>query len=414
MSRRYHLDYAARELKNRQGKYAISILGIAVAVALLISLSALAQAYREAARIPLQEIGADLVVQKYGNVPKAVSGPILSCAVGPVTQSEMVGIGKLSGVRELSPVLIIWVFDQDYFKIVTGIDPKSYLGKSMASQIAEGEFISQSHTAVVEKNFARMHGINLNDRIKIDRYNYTVTGILAAQKKDSIGATNILISLPDSQEMAYNAKNIQNTVSFKQNDVNMIFLRVGQDEMPAVKIQIEQMMGKNSRVSSMDSFLPQVTSVTAAAGRFSAITSLIAIIVASILLFKNSALGILERKAEIGVMKTVGWTEKDVRNQFMVESLALSAIGGILGVLLGGIAIFLLGMVDITIPLPADLLPDPFLASQMQKQVSLPISFPLSFALISFVLAVVLGLFTGILTSRKISSLKPAEVLKYE
>lgn len=411
---RYHLEYAARELKSRRGRYAVSILGIAVAVALLISLFALSQAYREAARIPLEEIGADMVVQKYGNVPKVVSGPILSCAVGPMTQSEMERIRKLPGVQELSPVLIIWVFDRDYFKIVTGMDANSSLGRSMASQIVEGEFIIRSRTAVVEKNFARMRGINLNDSIQIDRYNYTVTGILAAQKKDSIGATNIMISLPDSQEMAYNAKNIQSTVRFKQDDVNMIFLRVAQDEMPVVKNQIEQIMGKNSRVSSLDSFLPQVNSVTAAAGKFSAITSLLAILVAAMLLFKNSSLGIIERKSEIGIMKALGWTQKDVRNQFIVESIILSTIGGILGVLLGGIAIFLLGMVNITIPLPSDLIPDPFLESQMQRQVSLPISFPPYIAFMSFLFAIILGLLSGILTSRKISLLKPAEALKYE
>ena len=117
---RYNLDFAAKELKNRRGKYAISIGGIAFAVALLISLFALSQAYRDAARIPLQEIGADLVVQKYGNVPRVVSGPILSCAVGPMTQSEVEAIRKLAGVQELSPTLVIWVFDRDYFKIVTG------------------------------------------------------------------------------------------------------------------------------------------------------------------------------------------------------------------------------------------------------------------------------------------------------
>ncbi len=58
------------------------IFGIAIAVALLITLSALSTAYREAARIPLEEVGADIIVQKYGSVPKAVSGPILSCAAG--------------------------------------------------------------------------------------------------------------------------------------------------------------------------------------------------------------------------------------------------------------------------------------------------------------------------------------------
>ncbi len=411
----YNLEYAAREIKNRPWIYAISILGIAIAVALLITLSALSTAYREAARIPLEEVGADMIAQKYGSVPKTVSGPILSCAVGPITQNEIERIKQIDGVQEVSPALLIWVFDRDYFKIVTGIDEESRLGRLLAAQIAEGEFISnKSRTAVVEKNFALMHGITLNDVISIDSSNYTVIGILTAQRKDRIGTANILIPMQDSRELAYNAKNIQNTVRFNMNDVNLLFLKVDQDKTISVKTRTEQILGKNSRVSSMSSFLPQLSSITTAAGSFSTVTSLIAIVVAVLLLFKITAVGILQRRTEIGIMKAVGWTGSDVRNQFIIESLILGIIGGMTGIFLGWSAIYILGMVDITIPVSQDLAPDPFLSSGLQRQVSLPISFPVATGIISFALAAIIGVVAGTLASKSVSSISPAEALKNE
>jgi putative ABC transport system permease protein len=164
----------------------------------------------------------------------------------------------------------------------------------------------------------------------------------------------------------------------------------------------------------MSSFLPQLSSITSAAGSFSTVTSLIAIIVAVLLLFKITAIGILQRRCEIGIMKAVGWTGADVRDQFMIESLILGIAGGIAGILLGLFAIFLLGMVDITIPVSQDLASDPFLSSGLQRHVSLPIAFPVATGIMSFALAVIIGVAAGVLASRRISSISPAEVLKNE
>lgn len=412
---RYNLVYAIREITNRKGRYVISVLGIAIAVALLISLSALSLAYSEAARIPLKEVGSDLVVQKYGKAPTIVSGPILSCSIGPMTQKEIDKMNRLDGIEEISPALVIWVFDKDYFKIVTGIDPDCKLGKMMAAQVEEGEFIkNQTRTAVVEKNFAQMYGINLHDNISINNNDYTVIGLLNAQRQDKIGSTNIIIPMQDAQEMAYNSRNIQNTVPFRKDDVNMLFLTVDQDNATEVKTQIERILGRNSRVSSLDSFLPQVSSVLSVTNSFSNVMSLMAVLVSSLLLFKTTAGTILQRKVDIGLLKAVGWTKKDVRAQILVESSILTMIGGLSGIFLGWIAILMLGMVNITIPIPQDLSSNPFLAADTQLQVTLPVSFSMNLAVLSVILVAIAGAVGGLLASRNASNLKPAEVFQNE
>ena len=58
----------------------MSILGLSIGIALLIILNSLSLAYRQAARVPLQEIGADITVQRSGDVPKELAGPVFPCS----------------------------------------------------------------------------------------------------------------------------------------------------------------------------------------------------------------------------------------------------------------------------------------------------------------------------------------------
>lgn len=44
---------------------------------------------------------------------------------------------------------------------------------------------------------------------------------------------------------------------------------------------------------------------------------------------------VLERRAEVGVRRALGARRRDIRNQFLVESLLLSFLGGVAGVVIG-------------------------------------------------------------------------------
>ena len=63
-----------KELWHRRHRTLTAILGLAVGMAVLITLNALSSAYTRAARMPLQEIGADITVQRAGDVPEDLMG----------------------------------------------------------------------------------------------------------------------------------------------------------------------------------------------------------------------------------------------------------------------------------------------------------------------------------------------------
>ena len=66
-----NLHYLINELYYQRRRTLAAIIGLSIGIALLIILNALSAAYRQAAHAPLKEIGADITVQRPGNVPEA-------------------------------------------------------------------------------------------------------------------------------------------------------------------------------------------------------------------------------------------------------------------------------------------------------------------------------------------------------
>jgi putative ABC transport system permease protein len=103
-------------------------------------------------------------------------------------------------------------------------------------------------------------------------------------------------------------------------------------------------------------------------------------------------IAVRERRAEIGLLRAIGARRSQVLRLFLLESLFLSAIGGIGGLALGlGLAFI------IKFAAPA-----------------LPVHPSLEYALLAELLAVVIGLVAGVLPARHASGLQPLDALRAE
>jgi putative ABC transport system permease protein len=87
----------------------------------------------------------------------------------------------------------------------------------------------------------------------------------------------------------------------------------------------------------------------------------------------------------------VGARSKDILSQFLVESITLSTIGGLLGIVLGGLGTWMVAILA---------------------------NWPVSLSLLSILLAVgfsaMIGIFFGYYPARKASSMQPIQALRYE
>jgi putative ABC transport system permease protein len=117
----------------------------------------------------------------------------------------------------------------------------------------------------------------------------------------------------------------------------------------------------------------------------------ISLIVGGIGIMNIMLASVAERTREIGIRKAVGASNRDILWQFLIESVALSLLGGALGIVLG---VGLAGLVSLVSPLKAAVAP---------WVVGLGVGF-----------SACVGIFFGIYPARRAASLNPIEALRYE
>ena len=144
---------------------------------------------------------------------------------------------------------------------------------------------------------------------------FTVVGLLEIKEGSQIASANIYLSLTDAQ-----------IACGRGRGVNVVYLRL---KNPSLLTQVKTQIGKELpgvSVTSSDSFLELMGGVSKISDQFSLLASLIALGGAIFLIIKTMLGNLVARSSEIGILKAVGWTEKDVQKQLMGEALLQSLL----------------------------------------------------------------------------------------
>ena len=415
-----NLRYLRNELYYQKRRTLAAVIGLSIGIALLIILNALSMAYRSAARVPLQEIGADLTVQRSGNVPKDLTGAVFPCSAVTIRNEEVKKIEALPGVRGVGKAVILWVFDPKRAWIVLGIDAQSPVGPSiLRNSVVQGRFLKEGEPeALVEVSYARQYGVKVGDTISVARRDYPVVGLVDASRISKIAVANVYMPLSEVQSLAASSPQVQAVSPFTPADVNLVLIKADEGKIPELSSALRTMMGKDATIGTPESFLKLLGSLFALSDKFTLAASLIAVFVAVLIAFKTMAGNITERAREIGVLKAVGWINRNVVTQILAESVVECFMAGLLGLFIAFVAAYGLSFLKVNIPIPWEMSPRPhFLpggGDQLFKTLRLPVYIPWALALFAVFLSVVIGGLTGALLGRNVSKIKPSEVLRHE
>ncbi len=149
--------------------------------------------------------------------------------------------------------------------------------------------------------------------------------------------------------------------------------------------------------------------------QFSLLASLTALGGAIFLIIKTMLSNLVERSREIGILKAVGWTGKDVQKQLMGEVVAQSLLGGIVGIVAGYVISYLLGLLSIPISTPWEINLMPAFARDTEtatQVVRLPVSISTGLVVVSLVLSMVAGGLASYVMGRRTAGMKPADILR--
>ena len=124
----------------------------------------------------------------------------------------------------------------------------------------------------------------------------------------------------------------------------------------------------------------------------------ISLIVGGVGIMNIMLVSVTERTREIGIRMAVGARPRDILRQFLVESVMLSCIGGVVGVGLGVAA-----SVGITVAINA-----------VSSGADWPVVISFPAAIVAMLFAAAVGIFFGYYPARRASRLDPIEALRYE
>ncbi len=142
---------------------------------------------------------------------------------------------------------------------------------------------------------------------------------------------------------------------------------------------------------SMESILSTVDSMMGTVNIAIAAIAAISLLVGGIGVMNIMLVSVTERTREIGTRKAIGATNGNIRMQFVVESVIICSIGGVIGILLGGV----LGYVGSTL-------------------IGAPAVPKLSYILLAVGFSMAIGIFFGYYPANKAAKMDPVEALRYE
>jgi putative ABC transport system permease protein len=406
--------YVLNELRHHRHRTLVNILGIGIGIALFVSINAVAAAYKEAVTLPFKNLGADIVVQRpekraldSSQAPASMRGIRVPFSNQILPSQDLEKLKSISGVDSIASSLLLWEFEQRGFRTIMGVDlTRPSLGPIKVKEwLKEGRFPENPGEVVLEKHYAKFQQAVLGGTFSIGDRPFKVVGLLEIKEGAQIASANAYLSLPEAQTL----------LAGEVKGVNLVYLRL---KNPSLLSQVKNQIARDLSgvsVTSSDSFLELMGGVSKISDQFSLLVSLVALGGAFFLIIKTMLGNLLERSREIGILKAVGWTGKDVQKQLMGEVLVQSLLGGILGILAGYAISYLLGFLSIPISTPWEVNLVPAFAKDTEtaaQVVRLPVSFSVKLTASSLGLSLVAGGLASYFMARRTGGMKPAAILR--
>lgn len=277
------------------------------------------------------------------------------------------------------------------------------MGAISPRDFAAGRFFTSeedgrgAHVALLGADIATAlfpDGHALGQVFSLDGAEFTVIGVYEKAKGGFFGEngmdTQITIPLHTAESRYPSVDRFMITSKARQG-----MRKDAYDEVEATIRRIRRVRpgaANDFNLSTPDQIIQQFDKITGLVGLIAIAISGLGLLVGGIGVMNIMLVSVTERTREIGVRKAIGARRRDIVGQFLLEAMALSGAGGVLGIV---IAILVTMLVGALVP-------------------SLPSKVPGWAVITAFSVSVAIGLFFGTWPAIKAARLDPVEALRYE
>lgn len=362
------LKMATTTLLANKMRSSLTMLGIIIGNASVIAMIGIGQAAQKLASDQFESLGANVLFVVPGSresrrttfdTPKTL---VLADAEAIATQ--------VPSVKEVAPSinsrLLISAGSQNNNVLVTGTTPKFLTVRSF--DVQQGRFFNDADldanrkVAVIGADIVNQFFSNQNPlgkQLKIKNINFEVIGIMGSKGSFMGSNQDETVYIP----LTTMANQIVGKTS--QYGIELSFINISAksaDSVSAAKFQIENLLRLRHKIVGEDDFrvetqkdiLSIVGTVTGGLTVMLGAIAGISLLVGGIGVMNIMLVSVTERTQEIGLRKAIGATKENILLQFLIEAVIISAVGGIIGIVIGVGGLMVVGAIS---PLPTIISP---------------------------------------------------------
>ena len=362
----------------------LAIIGIAIGIATIVALGLITSSLEDSTETTLKDGTAEITATKIGSALGSSN---------TFNDSYVEELAKIDGVEKTAGMLESSIVDTASSSGNNNPNGPNQFGFTLygaksgdldivgISNVNGSVYNEDENELIVGKSLADQENYTIGDKVDIYGNEFKITGIYETGSMfyDSAMYTGLskLQNITDEEGKI-------STISIKiKKDANLTTVN---DKIKTEYNNTLSTITTEEMARTIDDTLGMINSATTA-------IEALAIIIGGLGVINTMMMTVFERTREIGVLKSVGWTKKRILGMIMGESIVLTLLSGIIGSIVGILAVFILfkaGGDDMTLV------------------------FNVKIFIKAFAVALTVGIIGGLYPAIKASKLSPTEALRYE
>jgi putative ABC transport system permease protein len=392
---------ALRSIRRNLMRSFLTILGIVIGVAAVITMVTLGNGATRSVSDQISSMGSNLLMvmpgQRFG--PGAVPGAPFKIADVDAVRHQ------IAGVRLVAPVVTKGVtavyqannwttavtgstndyFDAGNWEVAVGRDFTEAEERSGKAVCVIGE-------TVREKLFGRQNPVG--SQIRIKQFSCEVIGLLKAKGQSSMGSDQddtVVMPLRTVQRRLAGSQDINRLMISVKTGASIDATKEKLTELLRERRNISENEDDDFRVMDTRQIAEALTATTKILTMLLGAVAAVSLLVGGIGIMNIMLVSVTERTREIGIRLAIGALEREVLLQFLIEAVMLSSLGGIIGIAFATAAsIALAGLMNV------------------------PYLFDPGINLLSFIFSAAIGVIFGFFPARRAAGLNPIDALRHE